>query len=284
MSSKDGDPRAELARLKAKMMAIDDRDIRAVLKARVDELTAQVEAMPIEEETKVVEAPPAPPTPEQAEAAERLIRQAMLEKRRGNTKAAGDLMQQAVDAAPGAPAVLEALGDDLAERRRNKEAIEMYARALKLDPKNVGLETKHARLVLSVGSAGSIEDQLRSGLSDSMFLNQSDAVASLGTARILSFLAPGLGHLVLGRTLAGFALLGTWIGCIVWLFIQKDDVAGLFRFAFGGRGNIGLGIFPPLLIGAITLFAAVGSLGSERRGARAVRAQRPTPPIDLPFE
>jgi len=51
-----------------------------------------------------------PPTKEQIEQAEKLIRQSMLEKRRGNAVGATDLLKKAVDAAPGSSVVLEALG------------------------------------------------------------------------------------------------------------------------------------------------------------------------------
>ncbi|RYG25407.1 hypothetical protein EON82_07255 [bacterium] len=285
MPPNDVGEKAELARLKAKIATVQDRDIRAALQARIDELSAKVAAEPEVEEVAEPEELPPPPTPEQAEQAERLVRQAVLEKRRGNKEAVTKLLQEAVAVAPGAPATLEALGDDFAERRRTKEALEYYRRAKELDPKNVGLERKHAELALRVGMAGSIEDQMRANLSDSWFIGQGDNTASLGTARLLSFIAPGLGHLVLGRTAAGFGLLGTWIACMVWLLIQHNDVAGLVKMILGGRGNFGGGIFPPLLIAIITLFMAVGSLSGGRSAARKAKPKaHPKPPVDLPFE
>ena len=279
MPPKDaGDSRAELARLKAKMMAIDDREIRAVLKTRVDELTAQVEALPKPEDAGPVvpETPPDPPTPEQIERSERLVRQAMLEKQRGNKAAVTKLLEEAVAVAPGAPATLEALGDDFAERGRAKEGLECYTRAMKLDPKNVGLETKHATLALNVGMAGSIEDQLRANLSDSVFLNRGDAVASYGTAKMLSFFFPGLGHLVLGRTAMGLGLLGSWVACIVWI--------GIVQIAAGGQGKLSNGVIPPVLIGLIVLIVAVATLGSDGSSRNKKPPTRPRPPVDLPFE
>ena len=187
-----GDPKAEIARLRAKLATIQDRDIRAAIQERVDALAAQVvEPEPTPEVEKETVAPPPPPTPRQAEEAERLVRHAMLEKQRGNKAAVTKLLEEAVAVAPGAPATLEALGDDFAERRRTKEALECYKRAIALDPNNVGLDRKHAMLVFNVGTAGTIEQQLRANLSDSFLLTSGDQVANLGVARILSFFVPG---------------------------------------------------------------------------------------------
>ncbi len=285
MPPKDvSDPKAEIARLKAKLATIPDRDIRAAIQERIDVLAAQVfEPEPTKAEEKEPEAPPPPPTPQQSEQAERLVRQAMLEKQRGNKVAVTKLLEEAVAVAPGAPATLEALGDDFAERRRVKKALECYKRAMALDPKNVGLEKKHANLVFNVGTAGTIEQQLRAN-SDSFLLTSSDHVANLGVARILSFFVPGSGHILLGRTGMGIGLLATYIACFVWLFLQRKDVSELVKLILGGRGNFGMGIFPPMIIATLTIFVAVGSLGADRAAARSVKPQRPTPPVNLPFD
>ena len=278
MGGKDVDPKAEVARIKAKMGAVQDRDIRAALQARIDELTAQIVEEP-EPEAAAEEPkePPPPPTPEQAEKAERLVRQAMLEKQRGNKAAVSKLLEEAVAVAPGAPATLEALGDDFAERRRAKEAIELYKRAMELDPKNVGLEKKHAMLVFNVGTAGTIEEQLRANLSDSMFIGQGDAIASFGAARFVSYFFPGLGHVILGRAAVGFGLLAGWVACLLWIILVQVNA--------GGKGRLSSGLFPPVFIGAVILIYAVGSLGSARGGGRPKSGPpRPKPPVDLPFD
>lgn len=282
MQAKDvGDPKAEIARLKAKMGAIQDRDIRAALQSKIDELQAKADAAKAvaeaEEEAKEPEAPPPPPTPEQAEQAERLVRQAMLEKQRGNKAAVTKLLQEAVEIAPGAPATLEALGDDLADRNRAKEALDCYRRALALDPKNLGLDRKHATLVYKVGNLGSIEDQLRANLSDSPLLSASDGVASYGVAKFVSYFFPGLGHVLLGRSVMGFGLLAAWVGCLLWII--------LVRSAGGATKGFNTALVPPLAIGAVVLLVAVGTLGSDRAAARSKKATpRPKPPVNLPFD
>lgn len=277
------DSKAEIKRLKAKLGAIPDRDIKAALQARIAELEAKVaaeEAQVVkEEEEKEPEAPPPPPTPEQAERAERLIRQAMLEKQRGNKAAVTKLLQEAVEVAPGAPATLEAQGDDFAERRHVKEAIECYKRAMALDPKNVGLEKKHAMLVFNVGMAGSLEDQMRANLSDSPFLSGSDHVASYGAAKILTYFFPGLGHLVLGKTVAGFGFLAASLTCWIWLGIL------VVKANRNGKLILSASLLPPVVIGVIVILVAVASLGGGRAAARTkAKPSHPKPPVDLPFD
>ena len=144
-------------------------------------------------------APPVPPSPEQMAKAEQLIIQARVKRFGGSVRGATDLLKQAAEIAPGSPTVLEALGDDLVERRQLVQARDVYRQASKLDPKNVGLERKFATTVSTVAMAGSIDDQLRRNLSDSPFANDSEATASLTAATFLSAFFPGLGHAVLGR-------------------------------------------------------------------------------------
>ena len=280
MPPKDpGDPKAEIARLRAKLATIRDRDIRAAIQERVDALAAQVVEMEVDPEPEIPAPTPEPPTPEQSERAERLVRQAMLEKQRGNQPRVTALLQEAVSVAPGAPTTLEALGDDFAERKRPKEAMDCYKRAMALDPKNVGLEKKHAMLVFSVGSMGSLEDQMRANLGDSIFLSGSDQVASYGSAKMLTYFVPGLGHLVLGRTAAGFGFLAVWLACVFWGGLELLHGGG------GGRLRVGTGLIAPAAIALVVMLVAVASLGGDRAAARAKgKPARPKPPVDLPFD
>ena len=273
-----GDPKAEVARLRAKIATIQDRDIRAAIQERIDALSVGI----VEGETTLASAepealPPPPPTPEQAERAEKLVRHAMLEKRRGNQARVTELLQEAVAVAPGAPATLEALGDDLTERRRAKEALDCYKRAMALDPKNVGLEKKHAMLVFSVGTAGSLDDQLRANLSDSFLPTSSDHATSLRVAKFVSYFMPGLGHILLGRPSMGFGLLGGWIGCLAWVAVARNLA--------GKNGGLAFSVYLPALIAFVILVTALSTLGAAREAARPKSGPpRPKPPVDLPFD
>ena len=278
MPPKDVDPKAEVARLKAKIATIQDRDIRAAIEERIDALSSTIVEPEAPEASAEPDAPPpSPPTPEQSEQAEKLVRHAMLEKQRGNKARVTTLLQEAVSVAPGAPATLEALGDELAEQRRATEALDLYKRAMALDPKNVGLEKKHAMLVFSVGAAGSIDDQLRANLSDSFLPTSSDHATSLRVARFVSYFMPGLGHILLGRPGMGFGLLGGWIGCLAWVAVARN---------LGGKSSgLGLSVYVPALIAFVILVTALTTLGSQRAAARPKGGPpRPKPPVDLPFD
>ena len=69
---------------------------------------------------------------------------------RNQTQEAMALMNQAAQAAPTAPAVLEALGDAFVERKVWKEARDAYQKALSVDPKNARLEKKYAEVVFVI--------------------------------------------------------------------------------------------------------------------------------------
>jgi hypothetical protein len=274
--------RAELARLRIKRTETKDKDIRAALDDRIQQLEAQIKPLKAEEDDEP-DLPAEPPTPEQMAEAEQCIRQARVEKMRGNTRGAGDLMQRASEVAPGSPTVLEALGDDLVERKQYAKAKKAYQRAWKLDEKNVGLERKFATIVAQMDAMGSIDDQLRMNLSDSPFITEGDAIASAGAATLLSAIFPGLGHAVLGRRV-GYAIMATWILCLLWLFVMQEDLIGLFTMVGANRRPPNLVILIPLLIASAVYLGTLASLKSARKEITRKRVERPRPPVDLPFE
>ncbi len=158
--------RAELVRLKAKLAQTTDRDIIAVLEMRINQVEpllpanrgagvsiGQTDAAAPSEVKEEEVAPVIPlPSPEQADKAEQLIRQSMLEKRRGNKVEATDLLKKAVEAAPGSPTVLEALGDDYVERRMMKEAREVYKRTLQSSTRRTLVSSVSGPKLCSKGS------------------------------------------------------------------------------------------------------------------------------------
>src|SRR5258708_7712946 len=117
---------AEIDRVRQKRDELQDTDLREALDMKLAQLEAKLAAMPQLEASPEPEAPLEPPTPAQLEQADVLIRQARVEKMRGNKSASTDILRQAVEAAPTAPSVLEALGDDLLERGQKREAREVY--------------------------------------------------------------------------------------------------------------------------------------------------------------
>lgn len=285
--------RAELGRLRQKRTETTDSDIASVLDLRIGQIEAELPAPakseeaapPVEETPEEEEAPPPPPTPEEAMEAEGFVRQARVEKMRNNRQAATDFLKKAAAVAPGSPAVLEALGDDLAERKKMIEARDTYKRAVALDKKNVGLERKYGEAVLAVDMAGSLDDQMRLHLSDSAFLTSQDKVASLPVAIMCSAVFPGLGHLILGQTARGAWIMGAWVLFGTWLLSMFGDVAKLLAFGMGGgREQPNLVVLLPILAMAVIYVATIASFKTVGRDSTRKPTERPKPPVDLPFE
>lgn len=298
--------REELGRLKLKLENSSDKDIRSVLKMRISQIEEQLGPrasveVPVSESAREVtkeevlpeipsdEKELEPPTPEQLQIADRLIAQSRVEKMRGNAAKATDLIKEAATSAPNSAVVMEALGDNLMERKQIKPAVEAYKKAFKLAPKNVAVEEKLATAALRLSSVGSIEDQLRSGSFDSPFLAEGDIIAKRPYAIFLSALFPGTGHLAIGKTTAGLALMAVWSACIIWLLIEKKDFAGVFQLvssvaSHGAAPKVSGSIFIPLFVmaieyfGCLAAFKAAGSVGANKRH------DRPKPPVDLPFD
>jgi TM2 domain-containing membrane protein YozV len=290
--------RAERDRLRQKRAETTDPDIAAALDMRIAQIDAEVPDLPVlpadpdptptaeaaPEAEADADAPPAPPTPEQTERAEQLVRQARVEKMRNNRQAATDFLRQAAEVAPGSATVLEALGDDLAERRKMLEARDIYKKALALAPKNVGLERKYGSAVLAVEMEGSLDDQMRRNLSDAPLLTSEDKIASLPVAIMLSAVIPGSGHLVLGQTGRGAGILAAWFLFGIWLLSMFGDLARLFAFAGGNPTQPNLLVLVPLLAMSIIYVATLASLKSIAQNATRKPPERPKPPVDLPFE
>ena len=289
--------RLELSKLEEKRAKTKDKNIIAVLDMRIMQIQpnlpaprkpkATAKAKVVKEEEAEESSVPIPlPTAAESEKAEQFVRQSMLEKRRGNVVAATDLLKKAAEAAPGSSVVLEALGDDLVGRKLMKQARETYKRALKIDPKNVGLERKYAETVLQSTTTMTVEQQLLYGMSDSLLLTGSDNVAGIWAARLLSAILPGLGQLVVGRTTKGIVLVAIYVICFGLIAIWHKDFELLMRFIRGANTPPNWRVLIPLIGMAADWFTALGDLasGQNREVARHSKGDRPKPPVDLPFE
>jgi hypothetical protein len=281
----------ELKRLKAKHAASEDRDIKQALQLRIEALTALVEKLDADETAKKLteasaEALPAQPlepaTPAQLRKADDLIRQARVEKMRKNQSRVTALMKEAAEIAPTSPSVLEALGDDYTERRQYKDALAVYSRAVQLSKNNVELERKHANATLRAQNLSSFEGALRGD--DPIFLTSSDSMASLGGARILNAFLPGLGHIVVGKTVTGIVLMATMLGCVIWVAIMDKSLFALIAMVKGAQSQPNLVILIPLFGIVVTYIVGLTSLGAQPTLKQNRSAPRPQPPIDLPFE
>jgi len=288
--------REELVRLRLKHDESTDKDIRAVLQLRIaqilEEIPPELAAKPLtpkqEEaakiEIEIEESPTDPPTPAQLAEADKLVIQARVEKMRGNAAKSTEFLKQAAAAAPGSKAVLEALGDNLVERKQFKAAMNAYQKAFRLDPKNVGVEEKLANVALTMGSLGSLDDQMRRNLSDSPFLTEADAYARLPAAVFLSALVPGVGHLVLGKTSQGLTILAGWVISLIWFLSHWFDFVKLISLTSGGREKPNMLVLMPLLLMVGIYIGTLNSLKGRKDVVRKVPAVHPKPPVDLPFD
>lgn len=222
---------------------------------------------------------PEPPTPEQLDKAERLIRESRLQKMRGNKTVAGKLLEEALDTAPGSVAVLSAIADDLLERRQSKAAMELYKRALRIDPKNVAVERKYAECVLGTAQFADPTAYTRGSELDA---------ASGKIAVILSLFVPGLGQIVTGSVQLGVFLLVGWLGGwgIAWMIPNGiKGILGLFNNQLqGAKADFNGVVLLPLLFAAICHIWAIFDAASKSGEHQKKRVDRPTPPVDKDFE
>ena len=238
------------------------------------------------------------------EEADKLIQRAMLEKRRGNQKAASDLLEQANDAAPGAASVMEAVGDDLLERRQYGAAQAAYKSAHKADPTNPSIERKLAQLSMT-GMAGlSVEDHLRMGSFDSPFIQQGESMANPKVALILSAILPGAGQFAMGQQKKAIRIFSVFfVALIIFVALNVILLPPPPHDALGHPLRDSLGnIVPrppsehlpnwawfPIPIAIIAWFvgildanAMVKTAGGGPKGTN--KPNKPTPPVNLPFE
>lgn len=221
---------------------------------------------------------PEPPSPEDLERAERMLREARLLKMRGSKTAAGKLLDEALDLAPGAPTVLEAVADELRERRQTRAAMDLYKRALRLDPKSVSVERKYAECVLGVAA-----------VADPFATTSNELDAATGkTAVLLSVLVPGLGQMVTGAVPLGVGLFVGWIvgWGIAWLIPGgMQGLLALFGARSGGSAaDFNATVLLPILLALICHITAIANAASRAPSRPKQRVERPTPPVDKDFE
>jgi tetratricopeptide (TPR) repeat protein len=266
-----------------------DEDIREALNLQVSSLGLKVsrlrrgeseDAPPKAAVADEEELEPLPETtPEQLYESDMLIQRAMLEKRRGNKQAASDLLKKAVDVAPGASGVLESLGDDYLDRRQYAAAQEAYKKASRADPTNVSVERKLAQISSQGLASLSVEDQLRMGSSDSIFIQSGESVANPKIAVFLSCCIPGSGQLVLGQPKKGVTYFLIWFLSLV--------ILGLVHTLDKGKGLTPIA-YIPMAIAAMDWMASIVDASSNVKTPKVPPPNRtpnkPVPPVNLPYE
>ncbi len=278
--------KAEIARIQAKRSASSDKDIQEALQFKEDALVNQLKAAQAEwdavKQAVAIEEATNELSDEEIEKEVRLARAHLAGERK---PAARDILARLEKSAPQNVLVLELKADFLLMNKDFRNALPLLEKAHKIDPKNAPLEKKLAEVAMRSATIGSIDDQMRVGLSDSPFLADGDIKASATAATVCSVFLPGLGHFVSGMTTKGIVYLTIWLGTIVpWSIL----VGGELKRINGNMHNFNPSMVMIVLgfIAAMDYFVALfecAALGKSSGGKRPV-IERPKPPVDLPFE
>lgn len=241
-----------------------------------EELPSEVERTEHDEE----ELEPLPkPTLAELTEADSFIQRARLEKTRGNLQGSTDFLKKAAEIAPGAAPVLEALGDDLAERKQYAAAHEVYKRARRADPNSASIERKYAALAMYGKGGMSIEEQIAINLSDAPLTAPGEEYASPRVAALLNWFIPGLGHFVLGYPKKGLTIF-----LIVTLSISIFFLLNYMTSPASGRST------PPgyayffIVLAIVTYIAGIMDTMTMAKKTERKHIDRPVPPVNKPFE
>lgn len=262
--------------LKARLLALEEEAARlraAMGSEAVPEAETEAE---VENCVEAEEELPAPTAAQIAEA-ERLLAAARVAKMRGQKAEADKLALQAQAAAPNAPAVIEAIGDDFRERNQTKKAETAYKQALKYDPDNISLQRKHAEMVLR-------NDAVANAMMHMTDEGAFEAVATAKSATLFSLILPGLGQIVSGQIGKGVFLMGGWVVGMVWVMLTPGGIPGLLKAVTGASSQFNASILVPLFIAVICHFVSIFDAASRAKGSTKRRINRPVPPSNLPFE
>lgn len=212
-------------------------------------------------------------TEQEIRESELLVRRAVVELNRGNIQFAERYLAEAQAITPNTSLILETKGDIVAAAGKRLEAIEFYKKAMKVDPKNLSAERKHANAVFAT-QASSI----------TLSTIVPEPVASRKWAVISTFMVPGSGQIITGAYAKGAGFLIAWLIGIITLGLNMEAVS---RFA---RGDLSL-LGGPVGIGAglmmLSWFFAIIDIQAARKHYESLNKLEkivpPKPPVDLPY-
>jgi hypothetical protein len=98
---------------------------------------------------------------------------------------------------------------------------------------------------------------------------------------------PGAGHILLRRTTQGILVLVLWLACVGSIVVMKQDFSELFQMMFGKHVHPNLVVLAPMFGAIVIYLGALASLGGGGKGGGGPKPppiDRPTPPVNLPFE
>lgn len=195
---------------------------------------------------------------------ERLLRQAHLEKLRGQSEQARATLQQALELMPDAPDVWELLGDYRREAGDWKGAHEAYQKAYELAPDNPHIERKFAEAVLMLSRQQEQYQMWERALEGKETADATLLPRNSGLAFLLSMLMPGVGQLYNGQWVKGGVLLALWVlGWVAFMLMPggSDFVYNLLAYLVNPtrvRGSIsGSQVMAALLLFLVWVYAII---------------------------
>ncbi len=167
------------------------------------------------------------------EEVERLLRQAHLQKLRGQLTEASASVQQALELMPDDASVWEMLGDLRQQAGDLSGAHDAYKRAHELAPDNATIERKYAQAVLNLTVQQEQFIQWQQALEGKLPDEEIAPPRRPSLAFLLSFVMPGLGQIYNGQLVKGAILLGlTLLGLMLFLLVGDADTALQNMLAF----------------------------------------------------
>ncbi len=227
--------------------------LRAAMAAAQGSEPPSTEEVAPEEEPE----PDAPVTYDQVtlDKVDKLLQRYRLESARGNREIGTQYLKEAQALAPKASVVLEVLGDDAADRRQVKDAIEFYRRAKEADTKNASADKKHADLVFRTQA-----------VSASIGMTEFENVASSRSATMLSIFVPGLGHMVTGQVAKGAGYTLVWVGAIIWFVLTPGGIQGIVAMVSNrSEPKLNMVVFIPMFLGLVTWLAAMIDMNTRSK-------------------
>lgn len=206
--------------------------------------------------------------------AETMSRRVEILYQRGEVESARRLVEGFVREHPGHPAAMELQGDLLRLEGKLKEARDLYASIIQQYPGRINTERKHAQVVLRLNEQDLQRLEALGALEWQEIRNPAGLQRHASTSAFLSLLFPGFGqayngHWVKSGILAALA--------IIWWVL-------FFSIGFGNGWSLtGMGWFL-LWVGVVLYSVAIVDAALGARGEVVVKPQRPTPPVDKPFE
>lgn len=282
LQARRDDLKAEILRISAKLQATSDPDVAEALRFKLEALNTELQELEkaIEEEAAAAIKEVQPKREATPAEIETLIRHARAHFSADRKPALRQALSELDEVAPNHPDVLELKADQMIAAKDFVHAKPILQQALKLAPKSKSIEEKLALVSLKSTFAGSLEDQLRMGLSDTPLLTDGDIKASPTAATIASALIPGAGHLFLGMSSKAAAYMIFWFGSMIPLILLIKSTTDRLK---------GFELTMPMIflafIGLMTYMLALFECASvgKRQGKRKA-IERPKPPVDLPFE